>query len=440
MKMIMVVYFLCTTSLCPWCDIMNTVNYKTVEHLPVFTNDSLHVVPEETREFFYWLILIIAVSAVIGNALAIRSIIKRKTKFLQKCCIVSLALADILTAVLYAINHLDTLSNELKIWTLGEFMCYLIPMGQNLGTTTSSIMLLVISLDRYQNVCLPSQRWNPRPIICIILMFSLLVVCTVLSFPMAINFNYEPMLILFVGPYSQKPLYQLAYTCITSKQRILVYYVSITTLVFLPVLTIFTCFYFKIAVLIWKHRKPITLRSKESENKLDTEDPSFSTTKSTALSNVSRSPGPRLKKTRSIHVERKIRTFRIVLVLMISFAVCRLPYCIYYIIRLVGTETSKASWNINFALVALNLLSCALNPLLYPFQNETINAIKVISDFVFKVCCCCFSNDEFEEFEKEDSFLRERHAPVKIPSNRTVAFTGVHIYQKHVKQCTKARY
>ncbi|KAJ8978891.1 hypothetical protein NQ317_008506, partial [Molorchus minor] len=119
---------------------------------PIVLNASLHVVPDNTRDIFYWTILVISVIALIGNLLAIRSIIKRKCKVLQKTCIVSLALADIFSVVLFATNNLETLSQPLIIWSLGMFMCYFIPMGQVLGTTASAVALLLIALDRYQNV------------------------------------------------------------------------------------------------------------------------------------------------------------------------------------------------------------------------------------------------------------------------------------------------
>ncbi|KAG5877973.1 hypothetical protein JTB14_032234 [Gonioctena quinquepunctata] len=61
--------------------------------------------------------------AIIGNLLAIRSIVKRNTKFLQKSCIISLALTDIFSVIIFATNNIETLSNELMVWTLGDFLC-----------------------------------------------------------------------------------------------------------------------------------------------------------------------------------------------------------------------------------------------------------------------------------------------------------------------------
>ncbi|KAG5877974.1 hypothetical protein JTB14_032235 [Gonioctena quinquepunctata] len=263
------------------------------------------------------------------------------------------------------------------------------------------------------------------------LVFALFAICAVLSYPMAGMFNYEPLWILFVGPYSQKPLYQLAHMCVASKQRLMIYYIAMAALIFLPIVSIFIWFYFKIAVLIWKHRKPFSARfTNKCENKIDSEDASSSTTKTTTLTSSISSSRPPMKKGRNIHVERKIRTFRIVLVLMVSFAFCRLPYWCYYILRLVGTQTSETSWNVNFTLIALNLLNCALNPLLYTFLNETINVIKMINDFMCKVCCCCFSNDEFDPFERENAFPRETHDSGKILNNKAVKFGNVQCFEK----------
>lgn len=40
----------------------------------------------------------------------------RKCKFLQKTCIISLAIADIFSVIMFATNNLETLSQTLIIW------------------------------------------------------------------------------------------------------------------------------------------------------------------------------------------------------------------------------------------------------------------------------------------------------------------------------------
>ncbi|KAJ8948636.1 hypothetical protein NQ318_022702 [Aromia moschata] len=383
---------------------------------PIVLNTSLHVVPENTRKIFYWIILTISVTTLIGNVLAIWSIVKRKCKFLQKTCIVCLALADIFSSVLFATNNLETLSQPLIIWSLGEFMCYFIPMGQVLGTTASSVALLVIALDRYQNVIYAlSKRWNPQPLTCIGVAVVLWLVCAVLSYPMYIYFQYEPINILYIGPssFEQEPVLEPAHMCVAViKSRLTVYYVTMAFLIFLPIVLIFFWFYYKIAALIWKHRKPLSLRFHKFQKGAEPED--SSSTKTTELSStLDKTLKSAIKKGKNVQVERKIRTFKIVLVLMITFTCCRLPYWSYYVVKVVGKVRGDIAWNLHFAFLALNMLNCTLNPLLYTFLNQTIRALKMLNDFMCKICCCCFSNAEFEDFEKDNPFLRETHDPKK---------------------------
>lgn len=182
------------------------------------------------------------------------------------------------------------------------------------------------------------------------------------------------------------------------KDRMTVYYVIMAFLIFFPMVVIFSSFYLNIAIIIWKHRKPVS----SNDNKVAVgEDTSTYSTKR-SVSNESQSLYVTKKK--NIQVERKIRTFRTVLLLMISFIVCRLPYWSFYIVKLLTNQRTDFAWNLHFCLIALNLLNCLLDPLLYTFLHETISALKIVNDFFFKICCCCFSND-FEDFERNNPFV-----------------------------------
>ncbi|KAJ8923022.1 hypothetical protein NQ315_001570 [Exocentrus adspersus] len=383
-----------------------------VNNIPVVVNSSIHVVPENTRSLFYWLILVIAVLAVIGNVLAVISLVITNYRFQQKTCTISLAVADTFSVVVFAINNLETLSQPLITWNLGVFMCKFIPMAQVLGTTASSVALLVIALDRYQNVVSAlGKRCKPKPLTCVLIAVALWIVCTVVSYPMFVYFQHEPVQVLYYGKYSTKPEFGDAYMCVApDKDSLTVYYVTMAVLIFLPIVVIFLWFYYKIAALVWKHRKPLALRFNKYKKESETED--SSTTKTTDLSaNANKNYKIAVKKVKNVRVERKIRTFKIIVVLMVTFLVCRLPYWCYYVIKLVSVLGGDAAWNVNFALIALNMFNSLLNPLLYTFLSQTIRAFKLVNDFMCKICCCCFSNAEFEEFEKYNPFQRENYKP-----------------------------
>ncbi|CAH1964731.1 unnamed protein product [Acanthoscelides obtectus] len=338
--------------------------------------------------------------------LVVNAMRNKQCKFLQKTFIISLAIADMFTICMFAINHLRILRNELMVWTLGPFMCVFIPTGQVLGTTASSVALLAIALDRYQNVVYAlSKRWNPSPRICISMAVGVYVLCSALAYPMATIFDYQPIKIYFVD----KKTVEDAFMCVATKEKLTIYYCCIAALIFMPILTIFVWFYYNIATLVWKHRKPLHMRFKKKHQR---EDESTTTTKCSNTNSVPTvTMAHTLQKKKNLQVERKLRTFRIVVVLMITFVICRFPYWYYYVMRTICKLAGNFVWSIHYTFISLTMLNCALNPLLYTFLNQTINAFKTVNDFMCKICCCCFSNADFEDFEKENPFARENYQP-----------------------------
>lgn len=156
------------------------------------------------------------------------------------------------------------------------------------------------------------------------------------------------------------------------------YYVALNGIVFLPLVIFFTWSYIRIAMVVWQHQTPGRNESKGFDKK---------------------------KTIHNHHFERKVRTFKIVIILLLSFILCRLPYWIFYIIRL-SNNTSNIMWIIHFLLISLSILNCALNPLLYNFLNESITIFKLLSNFIMNLLSifCCFINDEFDKMSKYNLF------------------------------------
>lgn len=228
---------------------------------------------------------------------------------------------------------------------------------------------------------------------------------------MSTYYEHRQLNVIFVDA-SSKLLHQpfkleCLSTCIsvTTMHNVTVYYTCVFLLVFLPIFSIFVWFYYKIAILIWKHRKPLQIRFNKWQNKPDAEEGSSSTTKVTSLSNASGDVSSPIPRKKNVQVKKKIRTFRIVVALMIVFIGCRAPFWIFFLFRLCGKLNGMSVWDVNFLFVTLCLVNCALNPLLYAFLKQTINGIKMVNDFFCKICCWCFSNDEFEDFGKDNPFI-----------------------------------
>ncbi|XP_030756668.1 somatostatin receptor type 5-like isoform X2 [Sitophilus oryzae] len=343
------------------------------------------------KTLHYWIILIISIIAVFGNLIVIRTVICRKYKYLQKTCIISLALSDLLTVVLFATSNLDLLSKPLMTWPFGEFLCYYLPVGQVLGNFASSLALFVIALDRYHNVIHAfSKKWDPGLLYCLLGALALWLVCAGMSYPMSTFYFYIPLVV------NNENVFLCSGTSNT-KSEILSYYSSINVLFFFPVISMFFWFYYKIALLIWRHRKPVT-------NERCQEVTDISTTSV-------RSPVPRIKsimKKRNLQMERKMRTFKIVVVLIFAFIGCRMPHWLFMLYNLLKEVPASIAWNLRFSFIALNLFNCVLNPFLYTYLGQTIYIFRKINDFMCKICCCCCSNAEFEDYETGQGFMDYR--------------------------------
>ncbi|CAG9767435.1 unnamed protein product [Ceutorhynchus assimilis] len=354
---------------------------STVERVVV--TESQLIGFEVNRKLFFWIILLISVVALLGNLLTVRTVIYRKYKFLQKTCIISLAVSDILTVTLFAMNNLELLRKKPMTWIYGESMCHGIPIGQILGNLTSSLALLVIAVDRYHNVIHAlSKKWNPALWKCLTGALILWIICLGLSYPVVTFYLYIP--IILEGEYTA-----MCSGAPVTKSVIFIYYICMNCLFFIPIVTMFFWFYYKIALLIWRHRKPPAdsyNHPEITETSTGTK-PDFSTN------------GKLVAKKKNMQMERKIRSFKIVLALIVAFIGCRLPYWMLLLYQQANVVDKNLMWTMRFSAISLYLLNCALNPFLYTFLNITIIICKKAKKFLTTTLCCWFSNSDFEDFE-----------------------------------------
>ncbi|CAH1964732.1 unnamed protein product [Acanthoscelides obtectus] len=354
----------------------------------------LRVIPEETRLPFFWIYLIVATFALTVNSFSIKSALQRRVNNLQKVCLVNLTLADIFSSTMFAIINLETLCKDLKTWSLGEFMCYFTPVAQALGTTTSAFTLLLIALDRYRSVSAVMERkLNLELWKCISLNVGIWILCTAISLPLSSFYNYAPIKVIF--PSKSEPIFQYSAMCVAIRRsRLTSYYVVITWMVFLPILIFFAWFYCNVALKIWHYRKPTSTVEGTNERS------SYSTNTGST----------RIPKTREdVRVEKKVKTMKIVIGLMVCFILCRLPYYLFTTFLLIKVSGSKSAWNAYFALNCLLLLNCALNPLMYIYLHQTLRFLVFIKDLIKRcIMWCCFTTD-LEEFQKDNPFPFENY-------------------------------
>lgn len=216
------------------------------------------------------------------------------------------------------------------------------------------------------------------------------------------------------------------------------YYITVYTLIFLPLFVTFVGFYVVVAMYIWKRRIPtnksapaqnsshktaITSASKRDTKKYKKGDTKTSPryvfksntdsntgSRSTLLTDsTSGTPLNRRKENysgmpettshveptvRTVQSKRKVRTFKVIMVLIATCFIGRVPSWSYNVAQSdpsIRLDDMKW-WLLQYWFTILSLFSTALNPFLYCFLNETLDVIQSIFRFVRNifVYCCVF--------------------------------------------------
>jgi hypothetical protein len=221
------------------------------------------------------------------------------------------------------------------------------------------------------------------------------------------------------------------------------YYITVYTLIFLPLFVTFIGFYVVVAKYVWKQRIPINNRAHaqspsleatiSSDSTKDTKKFKKSATKTSpryvfksntdsntgsrstlltdsssgtpmnrrkenhgGLSETSSSAEPTV---RSVQAKRKVRTFKVILLLIAVCFIGRVPSWTYNVaqsdpnVRLDGMKW----WLLQYWFTMLSLLSTAVNPILYCFLNEAIDFMQSLLRFIeniFGYCCVCWRPSE----------------------------------------------
>lgn len=80
----------------------------------------------------------------------------------------------------------------------------------------------------------------------------------------------------------------------------------------------------------------------------------------------------------SAHIQRKKRTLNIILILIIVFAVCRLPLWIFLLVKLHVRLEGNFWWYLQTFFSTLSYLNATIDPFLYAFLNETLSLVTSI--------------------------------------------------------------
>lgn len=87
--------------------------------------------------------------------------------------------------------------------------------------------------------------------------------------------------------------------------------------------------------------------------------------------------------------QRQMRMFKVILVLMSAFIMCRLPNWIFLLYKLSNHVTGRLNWILQYFFALTGILNCMLNPLLYTFLSETIHVTSRIGSACFQLFQLC---------------------------------------------------
>lgn len=155
------------------------------------------------------------------------------------------------------------------------------------------------------------------------------------------------------------------------------YFAIIFTFIFAPLLITFLWLNSVLAKEVWKRRIDVTVPSTESEN---------TSTVTTATASNQAYVTPEISARRAERNLRQIRMFKVILVLMGVFFICRLPNWIYVLYKYNHQTQGNIHWVISYSLGLMMLANCMLNPFLYTFLSETIR----LTTFVAGIICGIF--------------------------------------------------
>ncbi|KDR23073.1 Pyroglutamylated RFamide peptide receptor [Zootermopsis nevadensis] len=348
-------------------DLRQTTEAVTFELAHVLWEESedLKVLPEGERIALLTVAIVLCSFCVVGNCAAIFTVFRRKLRLLYKCCLVSLALSDLLLGLSYSATYIPKFVQKYSnAWALGEGMCSFQPLLMAMCLLINSMTISCIALDRYQAVRGGvKKRWDPNLWICLLLMLLIWSACAGTATPMFFTYNYiGPMHVVTVDcEILPDPLH---FCVVPTKEFKSQYYISVYALIFLPLFVTFVGFYTVVASYVWKQRIPISRRAHEqtsnatatsATNKTYTKantkmSPRYVFQSNTTINTGSRSTlvtdsgsGTPLNRrrehcsdvpqrkshaeptVRTVHTKRKVRTFKVIMVLIVTCFIGRVP-------------------------------------------------------------------------------------------------------------------
>ncbi|CRL05729.1 CLUMA_CG018758, isoform A [Clunio marinus] len=352
------------------------------------------------RLIFLTLTILVAFVSVVGNSLVLYVNISRKQRFLFRACLISLAISDLIFVAVTSCIYLSKFSTaNSAVWILGPAACSFLPFFQTLAVLVNSILLVCIALDRYMAVVrVIKGSWEPSKLFTITCCIIIWGFSAGVSSPLLSIYDYLKIYIVpLPEPDDENPqlTYYVQYLCGSDKAENGYFFAIIFSFIFAPLLITFLWLNSVLAKEVWKRRIDVASSISEAEN--------TSTSQATpGLRAQDAYVSPEISARRAERRQRQVRMFKVILVLMAVFFVCRLPNWIYTLYKLGNIVQDNFFWVVNYALGIVVMANCMLNPFLYTFLSETIRLTTIFAGIICGVCTPCVKLFKCQTSRKEE--------------------------------------
>ncbi|XP_011307378.1 orexin receptor type 2 isoform X2 [Fopius arisanus] len=365
-----------------------------------FESDLIYFSP--TSRLLYQLLIYPIVSiGFLGNmGVVIRLfLIPTKTclKPFYRASLVSLALSDLLLLGTTGPNLLSTLSSRTVLWSLEEWACMVLPFLQTAAVLVASLILAGIAIDRFtafkRKISITrGPGWIPTA------SYVLLVWSVAAGAAYPVLDLYKPQSLQIIN---NSTIYRGS-LCVNDREKAKTAYIAIFIVIFLPLTVVFLAVHVLLALSINQRRTPGDSSRSETN---------FSSENSTASTNLSRQRSgiPKCRVPLPAHAQRKKRTVRVILLLILVFVVCRLPQWIFLLLKTLVVTKGGMWWHLQVVLSTLALFNAAIHPFLYAFLNEALS----IAHWARLICS---RNRKSIDIENTDSRVNNRNfEQIKVP-------------------------
>ncbi|CAF1226342.1 unnamed protein product [Adineta ricciae] len=345
-------------------------------------------IPLENRPLimttFISLYVLIFFFGITGNALVILVVCRNKAmQTVTNVFITNLALSDILMCCLAV--PFTPISAYGNTWHLGKVLCHLVPMSLGISVYVSTLTSLAIAVDRYFVIVHPF-RSRMRLGVCILLIIVIWIVGISISLPLAIYMRFDNGKCEEYWPqYTSRRFFNFS-------SLILQYLIPFSVISFS---------YYKVWVALARRSLPGRTRLREE-----------------------------------VEICRKKRTNRMLIAMVVIFALCWLPLNIVHMVAEFRRPTLNHYKVLFLSTHVIAMSSTVYNPFLYSWLNDNFRKeFQQIVPCLFKICWCLSrrrpNHPSTQLTNIADGEFYDRPSSYQMPAESTIA-TYTQTYS-HVK-------